>query len=80
MIKAIADDTDEYEKLYLSDGERWTEVVEDALENANWHNAREAFSPLLHILPEVYDALEQFGLHGLARKLDDSTNRWDYYF
>ena len=79
---AREDENDEpvYTKLTLEDGSDWTDTVLDSLENANWHEALEAFEPLFKLLPEVYDALQVCGFHGLAQRLEKSTDKWDQYF
>lgn len=74
------DETDESREVNLEDGHVWSEAVLDDLENANWHSAREAFAHTIHILPQIYETLETFGYHKLARKLQKSVDRWDTYF
>ena len=79
-IVSLSDDSDEYKVLTLEDGTAWTEAVLDGLENANWHDQLEAFSPLFKLLPRVYERLEAFGQHKLAKQLEESTNKWGVYF
>lgn len=79
-LRENADDEPVYTKMTLEDGSEWTEVVLDSLENANWHEAQEAFTPLFTLLPEIYDALQVCGFAGLAKRLEQSTDGWDHYF
>lgn len=72
--------TDTVTPVTLEDGHVWSEAVLDALEHANWHDAREAFAHTIHILPQIYDTLELFGYHKLSKKLQKSVDQWDRYF
>jgi hypothetical protein len=71
---------DEIIPVTLADGHVWSETVMDDLENANWHDQREAFENLLHILPQIYETLEYFNYHKLSRKLQKAVDKWDGYF
>lgn len=71
---------DETELVTLEDGWKWANAVLNDLENANWHDAREALQPLIWLLPEIYIVLETFGYHKLASKLQKSVDSWDTYF
>jgi hypothetical protein len=64
----------------LADGHIWSEAVFNDMENANWHDPLEAFTQLIHILPQIHETLELFGYHKLARKLQKSVDKWDNYF
>jgi hypothetical protein len=67
------------EPLTLEDGHDWSEDMFQRLENANWHEQLEALTPLIHILPQIYDTLEWFGYNRLARKLQKSVENWNKY-
>ena len=71
---------DELIEVTLADGHIWSEAVLDAMENANWHSASEAFENLIHTLPQVYETIELFGYHKLARKLQKAVDRFDSHF
>ena len=72
--------TDIERNVTLADGHDWSQAVLDDLENANWHDAHEAFENLIHILPQIYETIELFGYHKLSRKLQKAVDRWDQYF
>lgn len=78
-VTGYADDIDEYQKKFLTDGASWTNTILDSLESANWHEALSAFEKLFVLLPEVYTELVKTNPE-LAQKLEDSTERWDHYF
>ena len=71
---------DDSRLVTLEDGHAWSQAVLDDLENANWHTAREAFENLIHILPQIYETLEYFQYHKLARKLQKAVDQWDKHF
>ena len=74
------DDEDGGELVTLEDGYKWSKATLNDLENANWHTASEAFEPLIWLLPEIYQILESFNYHKVAKKLMKSTEKWDHYF
>lgn len=51
----------------LEDGHEWAEYVIEKWQREEW--LRDDLTNLIHTLPQVYDALELFGYHRLARKL-----------
>ena len=71
--------SDDVIEVTLADGHIWSEAVMDAMEHANWHEQREAFANLLHILPQIYETLEYFNYHKLSRKLQKAVDRLDQY-
>ncbi len=71
---------DVFTPVTLADGHIWSEAIFNDMENANWHTQLEAFTPLIHILPQIYETLELFGYNRLARKLQKSVDSWDRHF
>lgn len=80
MVRKDYSDNDEGTPVTLADGHVWADAVLNDLEHANWHEPREAFAHLIHILPQIYDTLELFGYNRLAKKLQKSVDKWNDYF
>lgn len=80
MTRTFFDEDENEIVVTLSDGHIWSEAVFADMENANWHESMEAMTHIIHILPQIYETLELFGYHKLAKKLQKSVDRWDSYF
>ncbi len=59
----------------LEDGHDWSEYVLEKWQEENREYEREIFGNLIHTLPQVYETLELFGYHKLARKLQKSISK-----
>lgn len=78
-VAVIFDETlaEDYEKeVTLSDGVEWSDCVLNDMENANWHTQRKVFSPLIHLLPEIYKTLDP----KLKKRLQHAVDVWDTEF
>jgi hypothetical protein len=68
---------EEYEKeVTLADGPDWSECVLMDMENANWHTAQSAFTPLIRLLPDIYKTLDS----SMKKKLQRAVDNWDSEF
>jgi len=57
----------------LEDGHIWSDYVFDKWQEENGPQDLNTFKNLIHILPQIYETLELFGYHKLARKLEKSV-------
>lgn len=63
----------EQEEITLSDGHVWSEEVFARWESEGKQEQIQTFAHLVHIVPQIYETLELFGYHKLARKLEKSV-------
>ena len=57
----------------IADGHVWSEYIFDKWGQENWHSESVRFGNLIHVLPQIYETLELFGYHKLAKKLEKSV-------
>lgn len=58
----------------LEDGHAWSDYIFEKWEEEGKTGYKEDFAYLIHTLPQIYETIELFGYHRLAKKIQKSVS------